>query len=384
MGPKGNCEMAYRMLLCMASVLLLVCSSFAQTPITGPWLWMVAPTEAGQGGASSTDIDQLARISNGVMTEQMIATHGAKAGDPIGDQKWTLGQIAPTGPNNLNDLITQIGLGEGDVNDASAYALLTLHSPIAQSKVVMRVGSDDAIKVWLNGEVVFKNAVNRAATGFADIFWINLWAGENQLLIKVSEREREWSLFAGIQAHFTTADRSYKPATDAGTLSSIGRFYQTDESRTHDVAYLKRTDPGALLVGQKAPEFTLHDLNGRRVSLADFQGKPVILNFWVSWSLPCRAAVEHLERFHKKYKDKGLTVISVYWEQDIEGGKAFAQEQVTYPVLLEDQTQLQSYHVQGLPCTYYIDKAGIIHGRDVGFGPDAEKEMEQKVLEVLQ
>ncbi len=376
--------MTSQTLTIITTILLFTSNTFAQTPITGPWLWMVAPTEIGQGGASSTDIDQLAHITKGTIAEQLIATYGAKAGAPIGDKKWTLGQIAPTGPNNLNDLVTQIGLGEGDVNDASAYALLTLHSPIAQPKVIMRVGSDDGVKVWLNGAMVFKNAINRAATGFADIFWINLRAGENLLLIKISEREREWSMFAGIQAHFIAADKMYVPATDAATLSAIGRFYQTEESQTRDATYLKRTDPGALLVGQNAPEFTLEDLNGKRISLTELKGRPVILNFWVSWSPPCHATIKHLEQFHQKYKDSGLTIIGAYWDGDIDNKKAFAQNPITYPILLGAQTQLQPYHVQNVPCTYYIDKAGIIHARDIGFGPNAAKEMEQKILKLLQ
>lgn len=366
------------------TILLITSNTFAQTVITGPWLWITAPTEVGQGGASSTDIDQLAHITNGVVTESLIAKHGAKAGASIGDKKWTFGQIEPTGPNNLNELITQIGLGEGDVNDASVYALITLYSSIAQPKVVMRVGSDDSIKVWLNGEVVFKNAINRAATGYADIFWINLQKGENLLLIKVSEREREWSMFAGIQGYFIAADKVYAPATDAVTLSAIGRFYQAEESHTRDATYLKRADPGALLVGQNAPEFIRHDLNGNPISLTSLKGKPVVLNFWVSWSSPCHTAIKHLEQLHKKYKAKGLTIIGVYWDKDMDDAKTFARKHITYPVLLGGQTQFQPYHVQSVPCTYYIDKTGTIHARDIGFGTNAEKDMEQNILQLLQ
>ena len=63
-----------------------------------------------------------------------------------------------------------------------------------------RVGSDDSIKVWLNGEVVHNNPINRGANDFQDIFKVNLVAGDNLLLVKVSERESGWSMFVGIDA----------------------------------------------------------------------------------------------------------------------------------------------------------------------------------------
>ena len=168
--------------------------------ITGPWLWMIAPTKAGQGGANSTDVDSLADASGGAVTEADIARNGAKAGDTVGDYTWTLGEIAPTGGNNINDLINNIGMAQGGVDDHSSYALITLESDIAQSDVTMRASSDDSIKVWLNGEVVHNNPVNQGIDDSQDEFKVNLEKGDNLLLVKVSERESGWSMFVGIDA----------------------------------------------------------------------------------------------------------------------------------------------------------------------------------------
>ena len=166
--------------------------------ITGPWLWVIAPTEANEGGANSTDLDQLEAASGGDVTEAMVASEGAAEGDPVGDLAWTVGEIADTGGNNVNDLVNELGLGEGDVNDHSVYGLIILNSPADQSGVPMKVGSDDSVKVWVNGEVVHTNAVNRGAGDFQDDFNVNLNAGANILLVKVSERGGGWSLFAGV------------------------------------------------------------------------------------------------------------------------------------------------------------------------------------------
>ncbi|MBI1928244.1 hypothetical protein HYR99_28860 [Candidatus Poribacteria bacterium] len=128
----------------------------AQEKITGPWLWMIAPTEANRGGAASTDIDSLDKASGGKVTEEMVAKNGAKEGDAVGNLKWTKGELSAAGGDNVNEAVTKIKLGVGDINDHSAYALITIESAKEQNAVTMRVGSDDSIKVWLNGEVVWK------------------------------------------------------------------------------------------------------------------------------------------------------------------------------------------------------------------------------------
>ena len=168
--------------------------------ITGPWLWMIAPTKAGQGGAKSNNIDSLADASGGNVTEADVAANGARKGEAVGNKVWTLGEISATSGNNVTALINQIGLGRGDVDDHSSYALITLESMAAQSDVTMAAGSDDAIKIWLNGEVVHNNPIDREAEDFQDKFTVDLKQGDNLLLVKVSERGGWWSMFVGIDA----------------------------------------------------------------------------------------------------------------------------------------------------------------------------------------
>ena len=196
-------------LACLIALFVMAQTADAQDKITGPWLWMIAPTEAGQGGAAATDVDSLAEASGGDVTEEMIANNGANEGDAVGDLVWTLGEISETGGNNVNDTVTDIGLGEGDVNDHSSYALITLESASDQDGVDMRVGSDDSVKVWLNGEEVHKNAVNRGAGDFQDTFQVDIKQGDNLLLVKVSERGGGWSMFVGVDADVTAV---FKPA----------------------------------------------------------------------------------------------------------------------------------------------------------------------------
>ena len=174
--------------------------------ITGPWLWMMAAAVPGQGGAASTDFDSLDEASRGKVTEEKIAEEGAKAGQKVGKLKWTKGEISAQGGNNVNDVMVKLRLGNGDINDHSSYAYINVVSPDDRSGLCW-VGSDDSIKVWLNGEEVHKNAVDRGAGNFQDKFNVSLNKGDNPLLVKVSEKGGGWSMFVGFD---TKTERGLK------------------------------------------------------------------------------------------------------------------------------------------------------------------------------
>ena len=192
---KKNLITVFALLL---TATLFATNATAQEKITGPWLWMIAPTEPGLGGAASINIDSLAVASGGAVTEADIAANGARAGDLVGNYAWTFGEISATGGDNINECLNRIGMTNGNVDDHSSYALFQFQADTAQHGVTMRVGSDDAIKVWLNGAVVHNHPVNRGASDFQDTFPVNVVAGENLLLVKVSERGGGWSMFVGM------------------------------------------------------------------------------------------------------------------------------------------------------------------------------------------
>ena len=185
----------------------------AETPIAGPWLWMIAPTEANQGGQASTDIDSLDEESKGKVTEEDVAKNGAREGDEVGDYEWTPGELPPNG--DINVCVREIGMTNvADFNDVTSYALLILESSKNQAGVTMGASSDDSLKVWLNGEEVHKNATNRGRggtpaniNGYQDRFEVDLKKGTNLLMVKVSERGGGWGQYVGIDAEFALTSR---------------------------------------------------------------------------------------------------------------------------------------------------------------------------------
>ena len=205
----------YRKLFVIGLAFLMILSVMphtadAQDQILGPWLWVIAPTEANQGGQNSTDIDSLAVASDNAVTEAAVASGGANEGDAVGDYKWILGELPADG--NINTMLVNLEVTDNaDFNDVSSYALITLVSETAQNDVTMRTGSDDSIKVWLNGENVFTNATNRGRSMWQDEFQVNLVAGDNLLLVKVSERGGGWGMHVGIEADVTAVYKAPPP-----------------------------------------------------------------------------------------------------------------------------------------------------------------------------
>ena len=167
--------------------------------IEGPWLWMIAR-------GANINTDYLAITSQGAITERYVAEHGMNEHDSVGQLRWARGRIRPTVDclfwilgcysDNVNEVVNTVGLSNTrNLDYYTAYALINVVSPRHQRNIRMGVGSDDAVKVWLNGEVVHINDVNRGTTGIQDIFRVDLNAGNNLLLVKVSDKERNWGMF---------------------------------------------------------------------------------------------------------------------------------------------------------------------------------------------
>jgi peroxiredoxin len=134
----------------------------------------------------------------------------------------------------------------------------------------------------------------------------------------------------------------------------------------------------------KAPaaDFTLQDINGEKVMLADYRGKVVLLEFWATWCPPCRASVPGIEKIHKAYKDKGLVVLAVSLDQgDWKSVKAFMKDYgITYTVLKGTDEVASRYHVRTIPRLLILDKEGKIVKRYLGFGADEDLEKDIKAI----
>jgi cytochrome c biogenesis protein CcmG/thiol:disulfide interchange protein DsbE len=120
--------------------------------------------------------------------------------------------------------------------------------------------------------------------------------------------------------------------------------------------------------GSAAPQFSLKDINGKEVSLSDFKGKVVILDFWATWCGPCRSEIPDFIALQKKYGGKGLQVIGISVDKDKNAlSKFYKDNGMNYPVALTDGAVESKYGgIRGIPTTFIIDKSGKIVKKYVG------------------
>ncbi len=130
------------------------------------------------------------------------------------------------------------------------------------------------------------------------------------------------------------------------------------------------------------PAFTVRDIDGKSVSLADLKGKVVLVNFWATWCPPCRAEIPDLVKLQDKYRDK-LVILGIS-EDEVEPAqvKAFATEQkMNYPIVMATPELRQIFKgVAALPTTFVLDTEGKIQMRHVGMLDPERTEVETRYL----
>jgi thiol-disulfide isomerase/thioredoxin len=145
---------------------------------------------------------------------------------------------------------------------------------------------------------------------------------------------------------------------------------------------------GPSLKGKRARNFVLYDLSGKPVSLKDYAGKPVVVNFWATWCPPCLLEMPWFEQLANRYSGTGLTVLGL--STDIEGQTASPSQvvatvkrlRVTYPILLYDGSLKATYGpVYLLPETFYINRKGMIV-EDV-WGDTDKETIERNIGEIV-
>lgn len=124
---------------------------------------------------------------------------------------------------------------------------------------------------------------------------------------------------------------------------------------------------GVARVGEQAPPFTARSLDGGTVSLEDFRGRVVVLNFWATWCGPCRVEMPEFERYQARLGDR-VAILGVNMQEPPTLVAPFVRQYaLTFPILLDESGAIAApYRVTGLPTSVILDRAGIIRERVVG------------------
>lgn len=146
------------------------------------------------------------------------------------------------------------------------------------------------------------------------------------------------------------------------------------------------SDGQSPLQGKPAPAFTLLDLNGKKVSLSDFKGRPLLINYWGTYCAPCMVEMPWLQDFSRKYAPDGLAIIGITYDSEV-GRDAIARTTgklgVTYPILLSTPKAEKDYlsNTEALPMSFYVDRSGKIIEISAGLG--SKDELESMVKETI-
>jgi thiol-disulfide isomerase/thioredoxin len=130
--------------------------------------------------------------------------------------------------------------------------------------------------------------------------------------------------------------------------------------------------------GKVAPAFTLTDLDGKKVSLSDYKGRPVLVNFWATWCGPCKVEMPWFEEFQKQYAAQGFQILGL--TDDVDAGKDTITKVahrigVSYPILLTDGKVQTAYGgLDVLPMSFYVNRNGVVVEETAGLGSKDEIE----------
>jgi len=156
-------------------------------------------------------------------------------------------------------------------------------------------------------------------------------------------------------------------------LSAIPAYYNVQDYVSPKIA--------ELLKDTSAPGWTLKTMGSKNISLSDFKGQMVMLDFFYKDCPPCRKAIPLLQGLHEKYKSKGLNVMGIdpIDEEDSTLKSFISKAGITYPVLLDQNNVNKDYHVSGYPTLYLIDKKGHVIYAESGFDESAASKLEQLI-----
>jgi peroxiredoxin len=135
-----------------------------------------------------------------------------------------------------------------------------------------------------------------------------------------------------------------------------------------------------------APDFRIENLAGGDAGLADYKGKIVLLNFWATWCMPCRAEMPSMEALWKKYKEQDFVVVAISIDEGSKKRVATFIDifDLSFPVLLDPESEVNDlYKVSNMPTSFLIDRNGKIVSRIVGSDDWTSEEAIQLVEKLM-
>ncbi len=136
--------------------------------------------------------------------------------------------------------------------------------------------------------------------------------------------------------------------------------------------------------GKPAPPFKAVTTSGQQITLANYKGYVLIMDFFATWCRPCQLTIPHLIELNRKFGRQGLQVLGMSVGDDEASVREFiAEKKINYPVAVTDEDLQTDYGLRSIPVMYVVNKKGIIVETFRGYNDETEKKMEALIRKLL-
>jgi peroxiredoxin len=137
--------------------------------------------------------------------------------------------------------------------------------------------------------------------------------------------------------------------------------------------------------GDKAPPIKVVTTSGQPVTLANYRGYVLVMDFFATWCIPCKESIPHLNNMNRKYNKQGLQVLGMSVDEgnDREVKNFIAERKIGYPVAIAGEDLQTEYGLRSIPTVYVIDKRGVVAERFQGYSEQTGRAMEETIKRLL-
>ncbi len=350
-------------------------------PDAMPTAVVAAPTAS---DVASTASDAASTASDAASTASVIADADTVAtinGQIISSAQWNratrldtvmsqlAGQPAPSAEETLDRLVNEI-LALGAVPESPAPTSAEVEARLTALTTVWQISEAELAAALDKNTLSRADLIDRMARLIQVETALNQLAAHGQNVndwLAQSRAVAEIGLYDALTANSTPAPTT-TPTPPAVTLlnpAELAKLPGPDAPPPTPTPL--PSQPTAPYEGNLAPDFTLPGLSGDTLSLNDYRGKPILINFWASWCPPCRSELPALQAAYTKYgNDIGFVAVDVKENRDTVA--AFIDDMgLTFPVALDAEGQIaQLYEIRGTPTTVFVAADGTVTARHVG------------------
>jgi peroxiredoxin len=137
--------------------------------------------------------------------------------------------------------------------------------------------------------------------------------------------------------------------------------------------------------GDKAPPIKMVTTSGQPITMNNYKGYVLVMDFFATWCIPCKESIPHLNSLNRKYGKQGLQILGVSVDEgnDREVKGFVAERKISYPVAIADEELQTEYGLRSIPTVYVINKKGMVAEKFQGYSDQTAKAMEETIKRLL-